>query len=206
MWFGDKRELQTAADAAAISGGYQLLAGQTTAAIAGTAMATKLGFTGTATCGTGVAGNTICIRTPPLTGPFAGNANAVEAILTAPQVSLCPVRFLPAGLTVTARATGDGHFVPKSMRPCTVTNSSGISNITFQSGTTVIMPNCILASKILNMDNSIDLLSDTTLNAYTVYSIGGMLPAGSTTFSSAQIPITFGPKSVGDPTPSSAQR
>ena len=75
LWFHAKRGLQSAADAAAISGAYERLAGSSTnTAISAAAQAAATnGYDGSV-------GDSMVVNIPPLAGEFTGNSNAVEVI------------------------------------------------------------------------------------------------------------------------------
>src|ERR1035441_8664571 len=74
MMFRAKRNLQIAADAAAISGAAELNYGD--AAAAAQAAAVQNGET------TGVNGATVTVNTPPVYGPFATESGYVEVIVS----------------------------------------------------------------------------------------------------------------------------
>ena len=99
LWYSAKRSLQTAADAAALSGAYEIHDGQTDYA---SAAAIDAGRNGYSTAN----GTTITVNNPPASGSYTTDNNAVEVILSQPQ-SLLLARVISGGastLTVTARA------------------------------------------------------------------------------------------------------
>lgn len=100
LWFATRRSLQGAADAAALSGAFEVQAGLNDAAAAAALDASRNGFT----AGSGA---TITVNNPPLSGAYAGDARAVEVILSQPQSLLLSQLFLNA-LTIQARAVALG--------------------------------------------------------------------------------------------------
>lgn len=93
LWFAERRDLQNAADAAALSGAFELTAGRRTtvtqSALAdGRRNAADAAFT---------------VRTPPTSGRFIGNASAVEVTVTRTQTLLLSALFM-GDLQVGARA------------------------------------------------------------------------------------------------------
>ncbi|MEE8168957.1 MAG: TadE/TadG family type IV pilus assembly protein [Phycisphaerae bacterium] len=80
LWYAQKRALQTAADAAAISGAVELANNNTDAGAETAAVndATRNGFDP-------ADGSLITVNIPPATGPNAGNAGSVEVIITRPM-------------------------------------------------------------------------------------------------------------------------
>src|SRR2546427_134452 len=111
-FFSDyKRRMQTAADAAAMAGAWQVHSGDTSGTKvddAGQKGATSNGFT------KGVDGTQVTVHWPPLSGPYAaggpgatpgaGNAGFVEAIVTQPRPTIFMAILGFQSATVSARA------------------------------------------------------------------------------------------------------
>ncbi len=100
LLFRSRRNVQTAADAAAVAGSVDLLYnGSTSSAIAAAkAAATTNGVTD------GSGGAVVTISTPPADGPNAGNAAFVEAQVSKPRNTVFLGLFGFKTMTVTARA------------------------------------------------------------------------------------------------------
>ena len=81
IWKTNQAAMQGAADQAAYAASYNVSSGISAAQKEGAGAAAANGFVG------GVDGVTVAINIPPLTGPNAGMANAIEAIITQPQAS-----------------------------------------------------------------------------------------------------------------------
>jgi Flp pilus assembly protein TadG len=181
IWFTERRGLQTQADAGAIAGAYQVAAGAATATVVSTGR-TEAGNNGYVAA----VPNTIAINTPPTSGPYAGNASAVEAILTTPKASILSGVFLRSGVTIRARAVAR---VVTIGNPCvlalTTANTTGIG---FQGNPTVNMPNCILASNAAGTQ-SIKLQGNPTLVAQNVYAVGGLSQKGSVNLPAGLVPL-----------------
>jgi hypothetical protein len=100
LWFAERRALQNAVDAAALSGAFELTAGRKTTVLAsaladGRKNAADANFT---------------IRNPPASGKYVGNTSAVEAVATRPQSLMLSALFL-GDMTVRARAVARvGHL------------------------------------------------------------------------------------------------
>src|SRR5262249_42481818 len=97
LWYAIKRQNQSAADVAALSGAFELLATKGYSDICGFAKrdATRNGFTFQSfTCPTSNPACTnpssgqMCANNPPVLGTYAGNNNAVEVILAQQQNAL----------------------------------------------------------------------------------------------------------------------
>jgi Flp pilus assembly protein TadG len=105
--FHTRREIQTAADAAALAGASDYLYNQSksSARTAACAAAAKNGFSGTCTTSTsGVCsgtGTVICLNIPPVSGPnTTTSGNFIEAIVAQPTSTI----FRTGSITVNARA------------------------------------------------------------------------------------------------------
>lgn len=97
LWFAERRELQTAADSAALAGAWELMDGNAAGVTAAAQIdAARNGFDA-------VGGASIEVNTPPLSGAYVGNADAVEVLVSRPQTLLFSALFMNA-LTVGARA------------------------------------------------------------------------------------------------------
>ncbi len=108
MWFTAKRELQTAADAAAVAAAMELAAGGDADAIE-TAAETDAARNGVA------APDTLAVTTPPESGAYADDDGAVEVVAQRSQAALFSRVFLPQGLSITARAVASGGGSPFAM-------------------------------------------------------------------------------------------
>jgi Flp pilus assembly protein TadG len=74
-----KRLMQTAADAAAVSGAYEVIYGSGDTQTAALTSASENGFSN------GVKSVAITVNNPPASGAYAGNSEAVEVIINAPE-------------------------------------------------------------------------------------------------------------------------
>ncbi len=99
LWYAAKRSLQTAADAGAIGGAFEVAAGASGAVIAA-ASTNDAGLNGA----TAANGATVTVNSPPLSGAYTGDAKSVEVIISQPQTLLFSALFLNNAVTVTARA------------------------------------------------------------------------------------------------------
>jgi hypothetical protein len=101
LWYGERRSIQTASDAAALGAAYKIYEdGKTASGItaAGKAEATRNGYTD------GENNVTLTINHPPSTGPNAGNDYAVEAILDKQQSPLLASMFHKGDVTIGTRS------------------------------------------------------------------------------------------------------
>jgi len=114
FWYFERRDLQTAADAAALSAAWRLADGQDASMItAATADAVRNGFDS----GRG----TLTLNSPPTSGPSQGDANAVQVQLSMP-VDMFYARVFGSqnavvNVVASAEVTGDGDFCMLSLDP-----------------------------------------------------------------------------------------
>jgi Flp pilus assembly protein TadG len=98
LWYISKSAAQGAADTAAFSALVAYHAGETTDfAATARAVAAQYGFVDAQ------GGMSVVVNQPPRSGPYSGDANAIEVIITAPQAPLFSKLFLAAP-SVGARA------------------------------------------------------------------------------------------------------
>lgn len=108
MWFAAKRELQTAADAAAIAAAMELAAGGDidTVEVAAETDAARNGV---------AAPDAVVVNTPPESGAYVDDEAAVEVVAQRSQAALFSRVFLPQGLSISARAVAVGAGSPFAM-------------------------------------------------------------------------------------------
>ena len=95
-WYSAKRDMQSAADAAAMAGVLELARGATTTEIQTRAKdAAQLN---------GYVSGEVTINNPPLAGDYIGNAAFVEAVVAQDQPGFFSAMAYPGDMTVTARA------------------------------------------------------------------------------------------------------
>lgn len=92
------RQMQNAADAAALGGAMASMQGYPAIAVEAKAIAAALGFVD------GAGGVTVTVNNPPKSGSHTANASAVEVIVSQPQTLKLGAAFLSSPLNVNARA------------------------------------------------------------------------------------------------------
>src|ERR1700751_4584129 len=95
LWYAIKRQNQSAADEAALSGAMEIAAGKSDFTAQATRDAVRNGFVNTLP-------NTIAVNNPPASGTHSGNNNFVEVILSQPQNALFASLYL-ANVTIKTR-------------------------------------------------------------------------------------------------------
>lgn len=170
MWYSDKRDLQTAADAAALSGAFERVRGNP-AGLQNAAQheAVRNGFALAMP-------NTIAVNNPPLAGSKAGQPTAVEVVLTRPHSVLFSNLFLSGGVTIAARSTA---AVATTGEACVLALDRTANRALQNTGSsTVLMDGCVMASNSVAPD-AIYLSGSTTVNAYSLWTTGAIVNGGS---------------------------
>lgn len=214
LWFSDKRHYQTAADAAAISGAFQLANAKSLTVIqaAGSAEATSNGFIPSSSCGA-TPTNDLCVTEGNWNGTsYTANGapfNAVRAVITAQKNTLLAALFLPSvTIGTSAIAVVDTSFG----HGCITALGSGNANNSNNAGVN------IAGSTSVNLGKNCSIVSDWTgsfaindqggsgnnLTAYDLYAVGSVNFTGQPSFQPApgQVPLS-GQAPITDPYSSS---
>jgi Flp pilus assembly protein TadG len=131
------RQMQSVADAAALSAATAIQTGYPGFAVEARAITASLGFQDQ------VNGVTITPNNPPASGPSAGNSSAVEVIVAQPQTLFLVTLFRSGLFNVTARAVA----TPGSGTYCVLAlNRSSTPDVTMSNGAIVNLPSCGLAA------------------------------------------------------------
>lgn len=171
LWFHAKRGLQSAADAAALSGAYERLAGNNSGIVtsAATQAAAVSGYSGGLD-------DTLTVNNPPVSGEFAGNTNAVEVVISREMRLLFTGMILENNVTINAYAVailtdGDDPFCVLSLDP----NASGAVSI---GGTANVTLDCGIASNS-NAADAVEIFGNADVLAGNVQTNGNIDVSGS---------------------------
>jgi hypothetical protein len=188
LWYAIKRQNQSAADFAALSGAFELAAGmayQSNICALAKRDAARNGFTFASgwscpqsspaqqsACNNLPSGQA-CVNNPPLFGTSAGDAQAVEVILAQTQTTFFASLSLPS-VTIDTRAVAK---VQNNGLSCdTALDPTAAKAIYFDGNTTVIL-NCSFASNSNDTD-SVDFSGSTNLTANSLYTVGNYTTTG----------------------------
>jgi hypothetical protein len=138
-----RRNLQIAADAAAIAGAKEIRIDQTKIVSAGKAASAQNGVTD------GVNGASVAVNQPPLGGPHTGNASYVEAIVRQPQRTFFIGLLGFTSMPVAARAVAF-NGAQNDVQCIRANNPTGADTIHLQGSFSVDAPGCSV------IDNSKD--------------------------------------------------
>jgi hypothetical protein len=181
MWYSDKRDLQTAADASALSGAFERVRGNP-AGLQSAARyeAQRNGFT--------VGGpNKMAINNPPQSGSRAGQTTAVEVVLTRPHKLLFSNLMLSADVTIAARSTA---AVATTGEACVLALDRTANNALLGQGSSIVkMDGCVMASNSIS-STAIDMTGSTTVSAYSLWTVGDYARGGSSNVTLTRPPST----------------
>jgi len=172
LWFHAKRGLQSAADAAAISGAYERLAGGSTnvARSAAEQAAATNGYDGSIA-------DSMVINIPPASGEFTGNSNAVEVIASRElQLLFSSLLSSESGITIKAYAVatlkdGDDPF-------CVLSLDQAASGAVSIGGTANVTLDCGIASNSSAAD-AVEIFGNADVLAGNVHTNGQISVSGS---------------------------
>lgn len=196
LWYVAKRNMQGASDAAAFTAEAASIAGQTTTAFttAARAVATQYGYTN------GVGGVTVAVNNPPSAGAYAGNAAAIEVIISQPQTLLFSRLFLSSSVSVSARAvaTSTGGTGSSAGTGCVLTLDRGDVTDVIDAGTANL--NISTCSLYVNSPSSsaLTLTGNAQINALSAYISGNYTQGGSSQFNTSQ-GVHTGANPIADP-------
>ena len=151
LWYAVMRQDQSAADAAAISGAYEVAAGGAYSDICGLAErdAASNGFTfqsytcpGTSPGCTNPSSGQMCANNPPVSGTSNGDTKAVEVVLSEQRNTLL-ANFLRPNVTITTRAVAKVNIPGFTCDLSLATTGTGIS---VQGSATLNLTGCGMAA------------------------------------------------------------
>jgi Flp pilus assembly protein TadG len=183
-WYAAKRGIQNAADSAAISGAYEKREGGSDADISAAAevAAERDGSFDT------TSGDTIVVNTPPGSGAYTGDGNAVEVELGKSVELIFSGFFMEGDVTVVSRAvatsvTSDAACVLTLDTTGTGVDIGGTADVTFD--------NCVTASNSTDAD-ALAATGSGSLTTDCFYTAGGVSDASQMTFDDDCTPTTNG--------------
>ncbi len=168
LWYSTSRTVQSAADAAAIGGAYEILAGGGATAIANAAKDSAER--------NGIDPALVTVNNPPLSGGQAGNAQAVEVIIQRPTPAFFSAVLGTDTVNITARSVaGTVAAKPVCMAALDPSDSNAFR---VTGGSTLTVNGCAI---YVNSDDPSALKvngNDTTIDADGVYVVGGVDNSG----------------------------
>ncbi len=184
LWYSERRDMQAAADAAALAGVYELAEGRTTSiATVAQREAENNGWSST--------GGTITVRSFPLNGnypaapsAYSADPDTVQVLLTRQVSLLFSGYFLGSGGTITINTKAVGKSVAGASTACVLALGSGlaggVSAISASGGASISMSGCTIATNSTN-SSAISVTGGASMTADCVYSAGGVSGTPTTT-------------------------
>src|SRR5215471_20316432 len=165
LWYFTHRNLQNAADSAAMSAEAALFYADGNYTSEAKTSAARYGFVD------GTNGVSVTINKPPQSGAYAGVGDAVEVIISEPQVRLFTALFSNSALTQTARAVAQ---VQTNGNGCVVTlDKNSVVDVLQNGNTTLNLVACDLYVNS-NAPDALDQIGNATIDAHSVYVVGGI--------------------------------
>lgn len=159
-----KREMQSAADSAAVSGATAITRGTpSNYQVEAQAVASASGFVN------GSSGATVTVSSPPADGTYAGVSGAVEVVISQPQTVTLMSLFGQSSIDVGAR----GVATVGSGTGCALQlNSSASVGVSVSNGATLNLTQCGLGSDSTS-STAVSVSGGATVNAQAVTVVGG---------------------------------
>jgi Flp pilus assembly protein TadG len=184
--FYAKRNLQTAADAAAIAGAAELPYGTTDMTTSARGASAQNGFTN------GVNGVTVSVNPSPQSGAYQGLSGYVEAIVSQPQPTFFMHLFQRNSMTVAARAVATNG----ASNGCIYTLGTSGTDILMNGNVNLTATFCSIIDDSTSTGSALLANGNVTLNAQSIGIVGGVLTNGHNNITPA--PVT-GIVPVADP-------
>jgi Flp pilus assembly protein TadG len=174
LLFHAKRQMQVAADAAAVAGAldYKYNASVTSAQTAGKAASSANGVTN------GTNGAVVTINVPPKSGPYTGTTGFVEAIVSQPSTTFFMSLSKLSSVTVAARAVVGGGAISG----CVWTLARSGTDISLTGSGALSAPNCSIYDDS-SSSNALTLTGSGSITGKAIGIAGGYSKTGSGTLS-----------------------
>lgn len=176
QWYDARTKLQTAADAGALAGAWELKdGGSTTKAVS---------VADEAVGKNPVTTNSITVATPPTSGAYAGNAKAVQVTLTQQQVPLFSALFNVSAFNISATATA---LVQGTNNACLLAlDSTGDGAVTVNGNVDMQFGSCVLASNSDSQTDSILFNGHAQFTGQSLVTVGDYETNGNVSINLAQ--------------------
>jgi Flp pilus assembly protein TadG len=167
LWYMARRQVQQQADTAVL--------GVAQAISSGTTNATTLRTLANRDANrNGAAPNSLSVNWPPVSGAYAGKTTAVEVVIERQVKSVLAQFFGVTTTTVTGRAVARTSAQSNTDGGCVLAlHPTASQAMRFQGSGTVTAPSCTLVSSS-NASDSVFIGGSETLQAFAVYSAGGL--------------------------------
>lgn len=189
-WYIKQRNMQSATDLAAVTAGREV----------GTmSSATLLAYVKSESARNGFAeadGVTITANSPPLTGTYAGNTNAVEIQLSQAQDRFFSVLNMGSDPVATARAVALRSAAGEACVLALDTSASGA--VTFQGNPSVSLDGCLIAANS-SSSSAISIGGSASLSAESLHTVGNYSTTGNAYTLDLDSPAVTSGSAIDDP-------
>lgn len=209
LWYVKKRDMQGAADSAALSAATALAAGDTggisgSATALANAVTISYGFNGSSTVTSPPVNSTVTIHNPPTSGSHTSDSSAYEVIISQPQPLLLSALFLPTGPSISARAVASTTTTPGGGNGCILAlNQSDVIGVSNSGSSTLNIQSCSMYVNSSDPNGALTMSGSssagTIINAYQVYMVGGPSITSTATINTSAGPYVTGASPVSDP-------
>ena len=191
FWFMLHRDLQSAADAAAIGASYSVKSNGSTSEVDAAALqeAVRNGLDISD-------GDTITVNKPPTSGSFTSNAYAVEVVLSRPVALLFSGVFLDNAISIDTRAVATLTSETEACVLALDTSASG--TLTNQGNADISMTGCAIAVNSSN-SSALSITGSSTLTTDCVYVVGDYSVGSNATLTTECPSAQSGALAVEDP-------
>lgn len=186
VWYVNARNTQMAVDAAALSAAQEMGSGATQATML-TLVTAELARNGISTAD----GTTITVNYPPTSGSQSGSSSALEVIVTRPQNRFFSVLALGNAPTTQARSVAMQQSSGSGSACILALNNSSSNAVNINGNVNMNMNTCAIASNSSNT-SAMRLNGNITINAYQLYSAGGIRKNGNIHVNTAAADVTYG--------------
>jgi Putative Flp pilus-assembly TadE/G-like len=165
LWYFNHRNLQNAADSAAMSAEAAIYQHNPNYATEAKATAARYGFVD------GTGGVSVTVNKPPQSGPNVGNVDDIEVIITEPQTRLFTAMFSNSAIAQTARAVAQ---IQTNGNGCVVTlDKNSVVDLFDNGNTSLNLVSCDLYVNS-NAPDALDQTGNAAINAHAAYIVGGV--------------------------------
>ncbi len=189
VWYSEKGDLQTATDAAAVAAAYQVGTGNSLSAVASDEII-RNGY-GTSS------GITLTVNSPPTSGAYAGNNNAVEVIAIIPEMAAFTKVLGINEVSIKSRAVALNTPATNGNGCIMSLATSGGYTIDINGNANVSMAGCTMVDNS-NNSQAVSVNGSATVTVQNIYTAGGINSNGNSAINNSSPNVTNAPV-VSDP-------
>lgn len=190
VWYSNQRNMQSTADLAAITAGHSIGSLNSSEMLAYVkSESSRNGFPESN-------GVTITAESPPTSGTYAGNANALEVQLSQPQNRFFSKLAMSSNPTTTVRAVA---LKSAASNACVLAlDTSAAGAVTFQGNPSVSLSGCIIAANS-SSESAISIGGSASLSAQSLYTVGNYSTTGNAYSMTLTSPAVTHSSAINDP-------